>query len=179
MGELTAIVNKYQVLFDIVSLLELVAMWIIFTKAGKKGWEAIIPFYNTYCLFDIIYGDGWKFLMLLIPFYNIYLLIKMNIDLAHKFNQSTGFGWGLVFVHTIFIFILAFGSSAYMDGSYEQNDTISNFASNVRESVNNAANKKEDNQAFEAIAKLNELHESGAITDEEFETKKQELLKKI
>ena len=35
-----------------------------------------------------LYGNGWKFLLLLIPIYNIYFVIKMNIDWAKAFNQG-------------------------------------------------------------------------------------------
>ena len=59
----------------------LVCMWIIFRKAGKPGWAAIVPFYNLYVLFDITWGSGMRFLLMLIPFYNIILGIQ------------TRFGW--------------------------------------------------------------------------------------
>lgn len=45
----------------------LVCMWIIFRKAGKPGWAAIVPFYNLYVLFDIAWGSGMRFLLMLIP----------------------------------------------------------------------------------------------------------------
>ena len=51
----------------------LVCMWIIFRKAGKPGWAAIVPFYNLYVLFDITWGSGMRFLLMLIPLYNIIL----------------------------------------------------------------------------------------------------------
>lgn len=179
MSEIISIIESNRLVADLIVVVNLIAMWVVFTKAGRKGWESIIPFYNTYVEFELVYGNGWKFLLLLIPLYNIYVIIKLEIDLAHKFNQSTAFGWGLVLVPTVFLCILAFGSAEYMDGSYAQNDTVSNFASNVRDSVNNTASNKDDNKTFEAIEKLKELHDSGAITDEEFEAKKEELLKKI
>lgn len=47
----------------------LVCMWIIFRKAGKPGWAAIVPFYNLYVLFDITWGSGMRFLLMLIPFF--------------------------------------------------------------------------------------------------------------
>jgi hypothetical protein len=37
----------------IVSVLSLVAMWRIFTKAGQAGWKCLIPIYNGYMLFKI------------------------------------------------------------------------------------------------------------------------------
>ena len=35
----------------------------LFKKAGKQGWEAIIPFYNTYVLVEISGLNWWYFLI--------------------------------------------------------------------------------------------------------------------
>ena len=69
-----------MILSLIIGILTLVAEWMIFKKMGRQGWEGIVPFYNTYVLCQELYGNGWKFLLLLIPIYNIYFVIKMNID---------------------------------------------------------------------------------------------------
>lgn len=86
----------------IIGILTLVAEWMIFKKMGRQGWEGIVPFYNTYVLCQELYGNGWKFLLLLIPIYNIYFVIKMNIDWAKAFNQGVGFGIGLLLLPFIF-----------------------------------------------------------------------------
>ena len=95
------------------SIVAIIAMWLIFKKAGEHGWAAIIPFYNTYILFKITWGKGWKFLLLLIPIYNIILYIQTMIKLAHAYGKGTGFGWGLVLLNTIFMCILGFGDAQY------------------------------------------------------------------
>ena len=100
----------------IIGILTLVAEWMIFKKMGRQGWEGIVPFYNTYVLCQELYGNGWKFLLLLIPIYNIYFVIKMNIDWAKAFNQGVGFGIGLLLLPFIFQLILAFGGDQYRDG---------------------------------------------------------------
>ena len=41
----------------------IVAEWNLFKKAGKNGWEAIIPFYNTYVLVEIAGLNWWYFLI--------------------------------------------------------------------------------------------------------------------
>ena len=64
-------------------ILYLTARWRIFRKMGRKGWEAIVPYYNVYVLFKVLYGNGWQMLLLLIPFYNIYVAFKLNFDLAY------------------------------------------------------------------------------------------------
>lgn len=107
----------YNPVFTIISLVlcvfVLVCMWIIFRKAGKPGWAAIVPFYNLYVLFDITWGSGMRFLLLLIPIYNIILSIQTQMRLAKAFGKSGGFAAGLVFLPYIFIPLLAFGKETY------------------------------------------------------------------
>lgn len=107
----------YNPVFTIISLVlcvfVLVCMWIVFRKAGKPGWAAIVPFYNLYVLFDITWGSGMRFLLLLIPIYNIILSIQTQVRLAKAFGKSGGFAAGLVFLPYIFIPLLAFGKETY------------------------------------------------------------------
>lgn len=44
-------------------ILYVVSLWKLFKKAGKNGWEAIIPFYNTYVLVEIAGLNWWYFLI--------------------------------------------------------------------------------------------------------------------
>lgn len=109
----------------------------IFKKMGRQGWEGIVPIYNTYVLCQELYGNGWKFLLLLIPIYNIYFVIKMNIDWAKAFNQGVGFGIGLLLLPFIFQLILAFGGDQYRDGSYTntQPDMVENVVNKAKDAV--------------------------------------------
>ena len=104
---------------------------------GCSSWEGIVPFYNTYVLCQELYGNGWKFLLLLIPIYNIYFVIKMNIDWAKAFNQGVGFGIGLLLLPFIFQLILAFGGEQYRDGSYTntQPDMVENVVNKAKDAV--------------------------------------------
>lgn len=101
----------------IFTILTLISEWKVFQKMGRRGWEGLVPLYNTYVLFRELYGNGWRFLLLLIPIYDIYLIFKLNIDLAHAFNKSTGFGVGLVFLPFIFNLLLGFGDAVYGDNA--------------------------------------------------------------
>lgn len=104
----------YVILSLAISVLTLVAMWKIFVKAGRAGWKCLIPFYNTYCLYDIAWGNGWLFLLMFVPCVNVVVGIMMLFKLAKAFGQGTGFGFGLLFLNTIFILILGFGSAEYV-----------------------------------------------------------------
>ena len=92
----------------------LVAQWMYYQKMGRQGWEGIVPLYNSYVLFEELYGNGWKMLLLLIPIFNIYVAIKLYIDLAHAFGLGTGFGIGLVLLNPVFSCILGFGGATYI-----------------------------------------------------------------
>ena len=104
----------YVILSLAISVLTLVAMWKLFVKAGKAGWKCLIPFSNTYCLYDIAWGNGWLFLLMFVPCVNVVVGIMMLFKLAKAFGQGTGFGFGLLFLNTIFILILGFGSAEYV-----------------------------------------------------------------
>ena len=93
--------------------LMIVALWILFKKACKPGWAAVVPFYDQYTLYEITWGYGWRFLMLLIPIYNIVLAILTYIRLAKAFGKDEGYAVGLVFLPQVFVPMLAFGSAAY------------------------------------------------------------------
>lgn len=95
-------------------VLSIVALWRIFTKAGEPGWASIVPFYNTYMLYKIAFGNGWYFLTLVVPIVNLVFGIMLYFKLAKAFGHGTGFGFGLLFLNPIFILILAFDSSEYV-----------------------------------------------------------------
>lgn len=95
------------------AIVGVIAYWKIFDKANKPGWHAIIPILNMYTLFDVIYGSGWKFLLMFVPGLNTVLAFFMIYRLGKAFNKSTGFIIGLIFLTPIFLLILAFGKDRY------------------------------------------------------------------
>jgi len=120
-------------------VLYVVALWKIFTKAGEQGWKSIIPIYNAYTLYKIVWKVKyfWIFIaifivsgiLVLIPVLGwivdgiagivlICITIMMDYYLARSFGHSIGFTLGLVFFAPIFILIIAF-SSKYVGNGYE------------------------------------------------------------
>lgn len=132
----------------ICTILTLVASWMVFKKMGRQGWEGIVPIYSTYVLCQELYGNGWKFLLLLIPLYNIYFVIKMEIDLAKAFNQGTGFGIGLLLLPFIFQMILGFGSAQYRDGTRAnvQPDMVEDVVNRAKDAVSGKRDNNQDQQ---------------------------------
>ena len=166
----------------IVTVLVLAANWMIFQKMGRKGWEAIVPLYNGFVLFEELYGNGWKMLLLLIPFYDIYLVFKVCIDVAHRFHKSTAFGVGMVFIYPVFGAILAFSDAVYGDGTKAQkgDDPVSETINSAKEFVSNTfSGNKKDPEALNKLEQLKRMHDDGILSDEEYEKIKKNLMDRI
>jgi hypothetical protein len=94
-------------------LLIVIAMWRVFTKAGKAGWLAIIPIVNTFVLVKIAGKSYWWVLLLVIPFVNIVALVLIYNAISKAFGHGGGFTVGMVFLPFVFWPVLGFGSSTY------------------------------------------------------------------
>ena len=97
-------------------ILMIASLWTIFTKAGKPGWAAIIPIYNTIVLLDVIKKPWWWIFLLMIPIVNFIFLIIIYNNLAKAFGKGVGYTLGLIFLGIIFFPLLAFGDSKYVYG---------------------------------------------------------------
>lgn len=116
-ASLGAALGVYMGVVVVIGILSIVAMWKIFTKAGKPGWASIVPIYNIVVMFQISGLNPWLILLFLIPFANIVIMIMMYVKLAKAFDKGTGFALGLIFLNTIFVLILGFGNSKYIGTS--------------------------------------------------------------
>ena len=106
----------------------IVAMWKIFEKAGKDGWIALIPFYNTWTLFEIGGQKGAYIFFALIPCAGliIYLVfeIKAYLEIAKRFGKDTAFGVLSIFFPFVTFPILAFSDAKYSEGTAEKKTSI-------------------------------------------------------
>jgi hypothetical protein len=98
-----------------ITVLIVVAMWKIFSKAGQPGWAAIIPIYNLFVWCKIVGRPAWWLLLWLVCFPIFHIIL--SIDLAKSFGKGVGFGIGLIFLPFIFALILGFGSATYQGPS--------------------------------------------------------------
>lgn len=103
-----------------VSILMIIAMWRIFTKAGKPGWASLVPIYNMVVMMQIVGRPEWQVVLMFLPFAHIYISIVLPLDLAKSFGKTTGFGVLMIFFPAIMNPILAFGSSRYVGPAAQQ-----------------------------------------------------------
>lgn len=95
------------------AIVVLIAVWKVFTKAGKPGWTCLIPIYNLVVLLEITGKPIWWIILFIIPVANFIVAILVSIELARRFGKGPGFGLGLVFLPFIFYLILGYGSASY------------------------------------------------------------------
>jgi hypothetical protein len=72
-------------------------------------------------------------ILFFIPFANVYLVIKVALELVHKFGKSTGFGLALIFFPVIAYPILAFGNATYKGNGEEVTNNFTSTKQNSEE----------------------------------------------
>lgn len=110
MGSVSPVV---WVIYIAILVLELVAMWKLYTKAGKPGWASIIPIYNVIVMLEIAKKPWWYLLLMLVPFVNFVIAIITTIAFVKSYGKDTGFAVLTIFFAPIMYPILAFGNSQY------------------------------------------------------------------
>lgn len=121
-------------------ILQIIANWRIFTKAGEAGWKSIIPVYSDYVSYKIAWQTGYFWLTVILSVIssvaqgfaepnadNMMILtivsliriimaiisIMYSVKLARAFGRGIGFAIGLIFLQPIFMLILGFGDDQY------------------------------------------------------------------
>lgn len=108
--------NHIIVIFPILAaltILQIIATWRIYEKAGQPGWACLIPVYNFYVLLKIVGKPGWWLIWMFIPIANIVIGIWVINLLSKSFGKDVGFTLGLIFLSIIFYPILGFGNAEY------------------------------------------------------------------
>ena len=112
----------------------------MFKKAGKNGWEAIIPYYNTWTLVNISGCKWWYFLIIIGSSFistnislnlsdgniirfnmldglgtmiNYFALYSINYNIAKKFNKDFWYAIGLTLLPFVFYPMLGLGKSEF------------------------------------------------------------------
>ena len=117
MEALMGFVATYSIVLLVFVVLTVVGNWKVFEKAGKPGWAAIVPIYNTVVLYQVSGLNPWLLLLYLVPVVNYIAMFVLSIMLAGKlvkaFGKGTGFAIGIFFLQPLFTLILGFGDAKY------------------------------------------------------------------
>lgn len=103
----------YVILTLVFFLLTVVSLYKIFMKAGRKGWESLIPMYNLWIWIKIIRKPTWWFIFLLVPYINVFMILLMIVELLKCFDKN-GLGPQTLSVLVPFFYLpyLAFADKA-------------------------------------------------------------------
>lgn len=139
-GSMMVLGGIYLVFAFVWWILQIIANWKIFTKAGEAGWKSIIPIYGDYvsykiawqpayfwlsfilgivasCLSGLVNPDGENMIILaivaLIRIILAVISILYCVKLSRAFGRGIGFAIGLIFLQPIFLLILGFGGDQY------------------------------------------------------------------
>ncbi len=131
----SAFLAIYSVGIIALVILQVVANWKIFEKAGEQGWKSLIPVYAEYILYKIAWDTKpfWilmglgilNMLLCWIPVAGVILSFIFGIlaviievlcyvKLSKAFGHGGGFALGLILLSPIFFMILGFEDSEYI-----------------------------------------------------------------
>ena len=115
-----------------ITIFNCIITWKVYKKAGKQGWESIIPIYNIVVLLQITGQPIWYIALYLIPGVGALIAnILIYLELAKKFSKDIGFGIGLILLKPIFMAILAFDKKCiYMGATVINNEQMQQSATN-------------------------------------------------
>lgn len=128
----------YLILALVWWILQIIANWNIFTKAGEAGWKSLIPIYGDYVSYKIAWQTSYFWLSFILGIVASYVssanlnesmfltviatllrivIAVINIiycvKLSKAFGHGIGFAIGLILLQPIFLLILGFGSDQY------------------------------------------------------------------
>lgn len=123
------------------TVIQIIAYWRIFTKAGRQGWKSLVPVLSQYTAFKLVWTPFMFFAVLITVIADVFLItlaslfaeltfllmwlimlasaavIIMYVVYTHKlsraFRHGAAFTIGLLLLQPIFILVLAFGRSEY------------------------------------------------------------------
>ena len=117
-----------------IAIIIFVANWKLFTKAGEKGWKALIPIYSTYVKIKITFNGSknWLISGIILSFFSDLLGVDTTLGLLMfliatvinlyvsysfilRYNTSTGMALLSLFFPVIIMSIVAFSNKYQYD----------------------------------------------------------------
>ncbi len=81
-------ITELFIAFLILQVIHFAGTWKLYSKAGRKPWEAIVPIYNAIVLMKIINRPTWWVILLFIPVINLLMFPIVWIETARSFGKN-------------------------------------------------------------------------------------------
>ena len=172
MSDETAIITAFiglllffMAIITVAWIIMVIGEWKIFKKAGREGWYALIPVYNSWVLCEVVgISPYWVLVVIgcsfigglftIIPplaalvslaviVVKVYYKILLSISLARSFGKDDGFGVLTFFFFPICLLILGFSNAKYL-GPKPMNDVVFSAINQKKEEETKKEEDKEE-----------------------------------
>ena len=65
----------------------LYGLFLLYRKAGKQGWEAIVPIYGEYVMAQLVGRPTWWIVWLFVPIVNVFVFYDLYLNLIKAFGK--------------------------------------------------------------------------------------------
>lgn len=85
--------------------------WILFERAGEPGWKVLVPFYGSFIMHKIAFGEDskWYWFLILVPGYSFY----MQYSFTRAYGYSNGMAILSVFFPTVLSIVMVLQDAPY------------------------------------------------------------------
>ncbi|WP_428742506.1 signal peptidase I [Tenacibaculum sp.] len=78
--------TEWFLFFLFIQVIHFLGTWKLYTKAGRKAWEAAVPVYNAIVLMQIINRPKWWVILLFIPIVNLLMFPIIWVETCRSFG---------------------------------------------------------------------------------------------
>ena len=94
----------------------------LYIKAGRKGWEALVPIYNAVVLMQIIRRPKWWVILLFIPIINLMMFPAVWVETLRSFGRTKRIDTLLVILTLgLYLFVVNYDSKTTYDKDRDLN----------------------------------------------------------
>ena len=153
------------ILFLVFAIFAMVAIWNMYKKAGKGGWESIIPVYSYWVLVEIAGLNWWWFLLAVADsivttldidglsrianLVSLFASFNIYYNIAKKFGKSNGTSVCAGIFYFIFVFIFGFSKNEKYDASIPVSANGIFATPNSNAGNNNNNNNYQNNASYQ------------------------------
>lgn len=111
------------IIFIVLTIISAYGFWLLFEKAGRQGWEGIVPVYSQWIQGQITNRPVWYIVLLFVPIVNVFVFYNLYLDFIHCFGKRR-FWENCAAVLLPFIFLPIWGRDQhvqFLNGLYARN----------------------------------------------------------
>lgn len=82
-------ITEWFIFFLVTQVIHFLGTWKLYSKAGRKPWEAAVPVYNAIVLMQIINRPRWWVILLFVPIVNLIMFPVVWVETLRSFGKNT------------------------------------------------------------------------------------------